>query len=88
MDDTLNEEDIVCLDDMVVGVRLAAKIVDMPCSEMDTDAFISVVNNPHRLHYIQLRASTAWHNVQIRMSMPYINITGIHVFDFVTLSGD
>ncbi|XP_064641058.1 probable aminopeptidase NPEPL1 [Lineus longissimus] len=36
----LSESELTCLSDMAQGIRLAAKIVDMPCSVMHTDAFL------------------------------------------------
>lgn len=38
----LNAEDIGCLDALAYGIRLAAKIVDIPCADMHTDAFLEV----------------------------------------------
>ena len=38
----ISDDELACLSDVVYGVRLAAKIVDMPCAEMDTSAFIMV----------------------------------------------
>ena len=40
--DPLTPEDIACLDALAYGVRLAAKIVDIPCADMHTDAFLDV----------------------------------------------
>ncbi|KAG8184354.1 hypothetical protein JTE90_006757 [Oedothorax gibbosus] len=37
------EDDIDCLNAAAMGVRLSARIVDMPCSEMHTDAFIQEI---------------------------------------------
>lgn len=39
----LNAEDIGCLDALAYGIRLAAKIVDIPCADMHTDAFLEEV---------------------------------------------
>ena len=38
----LNEEELQCLRATADGVRLAAKIVDMPCSEMNVHHFVKV----------------------------------------------
>ena len=38
----LNEGDIIFLNDAVRAVQLAARIVDTPCSEMHSDAFVQV----------------------------------------------
>ena len=38
----LNEEELQCLRAAADGVRLAAKIVDMPCSEMNVHHFVKV----------------------------------------------
>ena len=35
--------DLKALKDNSVGIQMAAKIVDMPCNEMNTDAFVSVI---------------------------------------------
>ena len=40
--EVVSDDDLVCLKQAMRGVRLAAKITDMPCSEMHTDAFIQV----------------------------------------------
>lgn len=39
----LDDEDIACLDALAYGIRLTAKIVDMPCAEMHTDRFLEEV---------------------------------------------
>jgi probable aminopeptidase NPEPL1 len=36
------DADISCLAAAADGIRLAAQIVDMPCNEMHTDAFVQV----------------------------------------------
>ena len=41
-DPTLADDDIQCLDTAAHAVRLAAKIVDMPCANMNTNAFVAV----------------------------------------------
>lgn len=43
-DDTspLSEKDIATLDVVCQGIRLAARIVDTPCNEMDVDQFLKV----------------------------------------------
>ena len=41
-DEALSDADIQALCVAGNGVRLAAKITDMPCSEMHTDAFLQV----------------------------------------------
>lgn len=40
---SLSDAEISCLQDASYGVRLAAKIVDMPCSEMNTDSFLQEI---------------------------------------------
>lgn len=40
--DAVTEEDLQVLDDSAFGIRLAAEIVDTPCNEMHTDAFLDV----------------------------------------------
>ena len=40
--EALSAEDISCLDALAYGVRLAAKIIDIPCADMHTDAFLDV----------------------------------------------
>jgi len=42
-DDLISEKDIQCLSDAAHGIRLAAKIVDAPCSEMHVDAFLDEI---------------------------------------------
>lgn len=39
----LTEEELACLDYSTWGIRLAARIVDMPCSEMNVDHFLNEV---------------------------------------------
>jgi hypothetical protein len=39
---TLSSEDLVCLESVCTGVRLAARISDTPCSEMNVDHFLQV----------------------------------------------
>lgn len=41
---SLIESDIECLTDAANGIRLAARIVDMPCNEMNVDGFIDEIN--------------------------------------------
>lgn len=41
-DGSLDEEDCVMLDNAAESVRLAARIVDAPCNEMNTDHFLNV----------------------------------------------
>ncbi|KAH3769018.1 probable aminopeptidase NPEPL1 [Dreissena polymorpha] len=36
----LEDADIKCLEDLAFSIRLTAKIVDMPCADMHTDAFL------------------------------------------------
>lgn len=38
----LTEEDLKCLEYAAHGIRLAAKIVDTPCNEMNVDHFLEV----------------------------------------------
>lgn len=40
---SLTESDIECLTDAANGIRLAARIVDMPCNEMNVDDFIDEI---------------------------------------------
>lgn len=37
---TLSNEDLKCLESVATGIRLAAKIVDMPCNYMTVDDFL------------------------------------------------
>ena len=39
---SLTDEDAACMTVVSEGIRLSAKIVDMPCNVMHTDAFIQV----------------------------------------------
>jgi probable aminopeptidase NPEPL1 len=39
---TLSSEDLLCLERVCTGVRLAARISDSPCSEMNVDHFLQV----------------------------------------------
>jgi probable aminopeptidase NPEPL1 len=41
----MTEDDIKCLTTTAESIRLAAKIVDMPCNEMHTDKFIEVIKS-------------------------------------------
>ena len=38
----LSDDELVAVSEAAQGVRLAAKIVDMPCSVMDTTQFVQV----------------------------------------------
>lgn len=38
----LSSENLLCLESACTGVRLAARIVDAPCSEMNVDHFLQV----------------------------------------------
>jgi len=40
----LTDEEIECLSNVVTGIRLAAKIVDAPCNDMNVSKFIEEVN--------------------------------------------
>ena len=42
IEEPLNADDIACLDALAYGVRLAAKVVDIPCADMHTDSFLDV----------------------------------------------
>lgn len=46
-DATLSEEDLACLTSVMNSIRLAARITDMPCSEMNTETFIKVCSSYH-----------------------------------------
>ena len=37
------DEEVSCLGEAAKGIRLTAQIVDTPCNEMHTDAFVEVV---------------------------------------------
>lgn len=53
-DEPLAEEDATCFNSVAQAIQLAAFIVDSPCSEMNTDAFLDVsMLGPclHRLHF-------------------------------------
>ena len=39
---SLSAEDLKCLESACAGVRLAARIVDTPCNEMNVDNFLQV----------------------------------------------
>ncbi|KAH8273176.1 hypothetical protein KR018_008543 [Drosophila ironensis] len=39
----LTEDEIKCIDEAARGIRLAARIVDMPCNEMNVDHFVQAV---------------------------------------------
>ena len=39
---SLSSNDLRCMCDAAEGVRMAARITDMPCADMHTDAFIEV----------------------------------------------
>merc|ERR1712150_409018 len=41
----LNEEDIMMLDNSKNGIQMAARIVDTPCNEMNTDTFLDEIRN-------------------------------------------
>lgn len=43
MDDTLSDADIECLTNASNGIRLAARIVDMPCNEMNVSHFVDEI---------------------------------------------
>ncbi|XP_055308614.1 probable aminopeptidase NPEPL1 isoform X2 [Sitodiplosis mosellana] len=45
MENILSEADIECLLNVSNGIRLAAKIVDMPCNEMDVSHFLNEINS-------------------------------------------
>ena len=40
----LDKEDLMLLENSKVGIQMAARIVDTPCNEMNTDAFLNEVN--------------------------------------------
>ena len=40
----ISMEDVMLLENSKTGIQLAARIVDTPCSEMNTDAFLDEVN--------------------------------------------
>ena len=40
--EALTADDVECLDALAYGVRLAAKVVDIPCADMHTDTFLDV----------------------------------------------
>ncbi|XP_013389670.1 probable aminopeptidase NPEPL1 [Lingula anatina] len=43
-DQPLCDSELECLTNAAYGVRLAAKVVDMPCAEMNTTAFLTEIN--------------------------------------------
>ena len=40
----LDKEDLMLLENSKVGIQMAARIVDTPCNEMNTDAFLNEVD--------------------------------------------
>ena len=40
----LDKEDLMLLENSKVGIQMAARIVDTPCNEMNTDTFLNEVN--------------------------------------------
>lgn len=50
---SLTESDIECLTDAANGIRLAARIVDMPCNEMNVDDFIDEINAVASAHNLK-----------------------------------
>lgn len=49
----VSESDIDCLTDAANGIRLAARIVDMPCNEMNVDDFIDEINAVASAHNLK-----------------------------------
>ena len=43
----ISMEDVMLLENSKTGIQLAARIVDTPCSEMNTDAFLDEVEIWH-----------------------------------------
>ena len=43
----ISMEDVMLLENSKTGIQLAARIVDTPCSEMNTDAFLDEVEIYH-----------------------------------------
>ena len=41
----LSDEELECLRDMVYSIRLAARITDMPCADMDVDQFVQEIKD-------------------------------------------
>ena len=46
---SVTDEDVPCLNHVAKGIQIAARIVDTPCNEMHTDAFLDV--SPYFLLY-------------------------------------
>lgn len=46
---SLSEEELQALENASYGIRLAARIVDTPCNEMNVDLFLNVRFNQFKL---------------------------------------
>ena len=40
----LTDEDVACMSIVADSIRLSARLVDMPCQDMHTSAFVQVIN--------------------------------------------
>lgn len=49
---SLSDSDIECLSVVASAIRLTARIVDAPCADMHTDAFLDVSIHVHKMTYV------------------------------------
>jgi probable aminopeptidase NPEPL1 len=50
----LTPEELKVLDDAAIGIRLAARIVDTPCNEMNVDNFLQVKSHNKKKTWVLL----------------------------------
>ena len=52
-DSPITTEDVECMSAVAESIRLSARLVDMPCQDMHTSAFVQVnINNTVDIYYI------------------------------------
>ena len=52
-DSPITTEDAECMSAVAESIRLSARLVDMPCQDMHTSAFVQVnINNMVEIYYI------------------------------------
>ena len=84
---SVTEEDVLCLNHVARGIQMTARIVDTPCNEMHTDAFLNVRHFDVALLYIpQYLESTCHPGFYLRSHAAQVNGSSLAVLTYVSFS--
>lgn len=78
-DSPITTEDAECMSAVAESIRLSARLVDMPCQDMHTSAFVQVIiNNTVEIYYIIIMSSyLIYYIIQIMFTYFHQEITKV-----------